>query len=68
MKEMKFLLSVDVLSDDSFKNILEKYPQQKKYLTSIQEEMIELKKKKDLNYVILYSVKDDVSDFYFFWH
>mgnify|MGYP006940041702 CR=1 FL=1 len=64
---MRWLIAVNVLSDTSFKTILDRLPQHRKYLSTVRDEMMQIRKKLEVFYLILYSIKDESVDYYFFW-
>ena len=67
--EMRTLISVDVQNDASFKIVTDQYPNFRKYLVHVRENMITLRKKSenDTFYMVLYSSRDEVAEYYLFW-
>ena len=67
--EMRTLISVDVQNDASFKIVTDQYPNFRKYLVHVRETMITLRKKSenDTFYMVLYSSRDEVAEYYLFW-
>ena len=67
LEEVRALLAVDVAEDSSFKQVTDQYTSRRRYLATVREAMLAARKKGDASHVVLYSVKDEVAEYYHFW-